>query len=127
VRRVNTSTPGSSTDVSSDTNAADTLTPLQSRLDTGAENMKLRLIKLSENLRMSITDTGEAALYDASVLDGLDDCESTEEQIALLDGATILKLSDDEVHALAQIFSIYAMFTIATEEDENEYDYLTVH
>jgi hypothetical protein len=105
--------------VSSDTNAADTLTQLQSQLDTGAENMKLRLIKLSENLRMSITQSGEAALYDASVLDGLEDCESTEEQIALLDGATLVKLSDDEVYALAQIFSMHVIFTIANEEDED--------
>jgi len=105
--------------VSSDTNAADTLTPLQSRLGIGAENMKLRLIKLSDKLSMSITQSGEAALYDASVLDGLEDCDSSEEQIALLDGATIVELSDDEVYALAQIFSMHVIFTIANEEDED--------
>lgn len=119
MRRVNISMPGNSTDVSSDTNAADTLTPLQSRIDTGAENMKLRLIKLSDNLSMSITQSGEAALYDASVLDGLEDCDSSEEQIALLDGATLVELSDDEVYALAQIFSMHVVFTIANEEDED--------
>ena len=88
--------------------------------------MKLRLIKLSDTLSMSITQDGDAALYDSKVLEGIENCESKDEQIALLDGATLVKLNDEEVYAIAQILSMHVIFTIANEEEEDDGDF-TVH
>lgn len=113
----------------SELSAADTLPLYQSRTTTDAENMRLRLIRLSDDLSMSISTDGTACLYDSHQLDKLESLETSKEQMALLDRATVVDLDAEEVHAIAQLLSLHVIFQLITddEEEDDDDDNSTVH
>jgi len=107
--------------------AVDGLAPYQSLTTTDAENMRLRLIKLSDDLSMSISTDGTACLYDSHELEKIENVESSKEQLALLDRATIVDLDADEVHAIAQLLSLHVVYSMMTEDEDDSDDNSTYH
>lgn len=89
--------------------------------------MRLRLIRLSDDLSMSISTDGTACLYDSHELEKIENVESSKEQLALLDRATIVDLDADEVHAIAQLLSLHVVYSMMTDDEDNSDDNSTVH
>lgn len=127
MKRASTFTSGKLERKRSAQNAADGLPPYQSLTNIGAESMRLRLIKLSDDLSMSINENGTACLYDSHELEKIESLESSKEQMALLDRATIVDLDADEVHAIAQLLSLHVVYTMMTEEEDDDDANSTYH
>lgn len=107
--------------------ADDTRPQYQSHLTTDAESMRLRLIKLSDTLSMSINETGTACLYDSRELEKLEQLDTAKEQMALLESATIVDLDAEEVHAIAQLLSLHVVYQMMTEDEDDEDANSTYH
>jgi hypothetical protein len=74
----------------------------------------MHLYQLSDELAVGLTTSGTLCLYDIGVIDDLDECETVDEVSALLDGASICELDEEETDSLFNILKLH--FTETSNE-----------